>query len=375
MHRSSDSNLPEASLVDLYEQAPCGYISTRPDGTIVRTNQTFLTWTGYGRDELLARTRFQDLLTLPGKVFYETYYAPLLAMQGVVNEIALDLVCQDGQHLPILLNAVQRQETTHTPLLTHIMIFNASERRQYEEELQRARNAAEEALRLRDQFLALAAHELRTPLTSILGNVELLQRRLTKEPTWNERHQRTLQVINDQVLRLNRMVLSLFDLTRLESGQLSIERASVDVCALLSRIVDETRTAHPDGVFDLRCPKQAVVVQGDALRLEQVFQNLLQNGIRYSPGRASLHVLVTQHASDVCITVRDQGIGIPQAAIPHIFEQFYRAANSEARHIGGIGIGLYIVKEIVGLHGGRVTVESVEGRGSAFTVYVPYAPT
>src|ERR1043165_9343115 len=97
-----DEKLLEESLEDLYEHAPCGYISMLPDGTFAKVNQTFLGWTGYQREELLGARRFQDLLTVAGKIFYETHYAPLLHMQGFVNEIAFDLVARDGRILPVL---------------------------------------------------------------------------------------------------------------------------------------------------------------------------------------------------------------------------------------------------------------------------------
>src|SRR3712207_597602 len=140
-----DESLLEENLEDLYERAPCGYVSTFPDGTFVKVNRTFLDWIGYRRDELLGHKRFQDLLTVPGKVYHETHYAPLLRMQGSVAEIAFDLVCRDGRQLPVLINSVQKRDASGTPLLHRTTIFNASERREYERELLRARTTAEQA--------------------------------------------------------------------------------------------------------------------------------------------------------------------------------------------------------------------------------------
>src|SRR5690349_6509809 len=137
-----DARLLEESLDDLYEHAPCGYVSTLPDGTFVKVNHTFLVWIGYESDELLAGKQFQDLLTVAGKIFHETHYAPLLHMQGFVNEIAFDLVCRDGQQLPVFINSLQKRDAAGTPLLNRITIFNASDRRQYERELLLARKKA-----------------------------------------------------------------------------------------------------------------------------------------------------------------------------------------------------------------------------------------
>ncbi len=361
----------EENLEDLYEHAPCGYVSTLPDGTFARVNHTFLRWTGYQRDELLAGKRFQDLLTVAGRIFYETHYAPMLQMQGFVNEIAFDLVCRDGQRLPVLLNTVQKQDASGAPLLNRTTIFDVSDRRQYERELQLARRKAEEALALRNQFLSLASHELKTPLTTVIGYIDLLQRRVGKDNTLSERDRRTLQLIADQTQRLNKMIMSLFDISRIETGQLSIERAPIDVCALVKRVVDDVQATLVERPIEVVCSGDPLIIQGDDLRLEQVFQNLLQNAVKYSPRNAPIGVVVRQHEGRICVAVQDRGIGVPQADLPHLFERFYRADNVESAKISGLGIGLYVVKQIVELHGGEIMVESVEGKGSTFTVSLP----
>lgn len=132
------------SLQYLYEQAPCGYIFTLPDGTIARVNQTFLEWTGYERRELVSNTRFPDLLTRPSRMFYENQYAPLLRMQGFVKGVTLDLLRKDQSSLPVLLNSVQRTDAAGRPLLVASTIFDATDRRRYERELLLERRKAEE---------------------------------------------------------------------------------------------------------------------------------------------------------------------------------------------------------------------------------------
>lgn len=130
---------------DLYEHAPCGFLSALADGTIVKANQTFLTWTGYERDDLVGRRRFQDLLTAGGRIYHETHYAPLLRMQGAVREIALEIVAADGERLPVLVNSTLRPDTAGSPPLIRTTVFDATNRRRYEAELLRARRQAEES--------------------------------------------------------------------------------------------------------------------------------------------------------------------------------------------------------------------------------------
>jgi sigma-B regulation protein RsbU (phosphoserine phosphatase) len=136
---------PEDSTDELYEHAPCGNLSTRLDGTIVKINATLLSWLGYTRDELLGRRRFSDLLSVGGRIYHETHYAPLLAMQGEVNGVALDLRTKDGAKLPVLLTSTVKTGGDGQPLLVRTTIFDARDRRAYEQELLRARKAAEQA--------------------------------------------------------------------------------------------------------------------------------------------------------------------------------------------------------------------------------------
>jgi PAS domain S-box-containing protein len=140
---SSDDDLLEESAEDLYENAPCGYLSCRPDGTIVKVNRTLESWTGHDRESLVGR-RFSDLLTVSGRVYHETHYAPLLRMQGAVREIALEIVRRDGSRLPALVNAVQQTDDAGRPALVRTTIFDASDRRRYEQELLHQRRREQE---------------------------------------------------------------------------------------------------------------------------------------------------------------------------------------------------------------------------------------
>jgi sigma-B regulation protein RsbU (phosphoserine phosphatase) len=130
---------------ELYERAPCGYLSTAPDGTIIKVNQTFLTWTGHQRSDLVGRRRFVDLLTGGGRIYHETHYAPMLQMHGMVREIALDIVGADRRRIPSLVNAVLERDADGTPVVVRVAVFEATERREYERELLRAKQRAEES--------------------------------------------------------------------------------------------------------------------------------------------------------------------------------------------------------------------------------------
>lgn len=138
-----DDDLRE-SLLDLFEEAPCGYIFTRPDGTFTRANGTFLDWSGYSREDLLNGKRFQDLLTVPGKIFYENQFFPLLRMQGFVREVAFDIAGKEGEKLPVLVNSVLKTAEDGQPTMIASALFLASDRRAYEQEILHAQQEAEQ---------------------------------------------------------------------------------------------------------------------------------------------------------------------------------------------------------------------------------------
>ncbi|MDP1818768.1 MAG: SpoIIE family protein phosphatase [Acidimicrobiales bacterium] len=130
---------------ELYQRAPCGYLSTSPDGRIIRVNDTFLGWTGYGRDELVGRRHFSELLSAGGRIYHETHYLPTLQMQGAAREIALEIVCEDGDRLPVLVNSVLERDDAGSPRVIRTAVFSATARREYEQELLRERQRAEQS--------------------------------------------------------------------------------------------------------------------------------------------------------------------------------------------------------------------------------------
>jgi signal transduction histidine kinase len=231
---------------------------------------------------------------------------------------------------------------------------------------------AKGAIRARDQFVSVASHELKTPLTSLLAYIQLVLRRTDREGKLSERDRSALDIVVKQGWRLNTMVNSMLDLSRIETGQLSIERKPLDLCALVRRLSEEIRPTLDRHTLEFDCPNEPMIVEGDELRLEQVFHNLMQNGAKYSSEGGPINVRVEKTGREACIAVADRGIGIPEASQPQLFSRFFRAPN--AQHLSGMGIGLYVVKEIVTLHGGTIRVNSKEGEGSTFIVCLPLAP-
>jgi signal transduction histidine kinase len=232
---------------------------------------------------------------------------------------------------------------------------------------------AQSALRMREEFFAIAAHELKTPLTTLGGTAQLLERRATRDGDLPERHQRAIRLIAEQCERLSRLVEQFLDLSRIERNLLTIERQPLELGELLRREVELLRPTLEQHELQLEIDAEPLSVEGDVLRLEQVVHHLLSNALKYSPDGGTISVRAGRQAGRALVEVRDQGIGIPAEALPRLFERFFRAPNTLAPNIGGLGIGLYMARTIVQLHGGTINVVSVEGQGSSFTVTLPLA--
>ncbi len=242
-------------------------------------------------------------------------------------------------------------------------------RRQIAEE-QAARAAAEQALRERDQFLTLAAHELKTPLTSLQGYAELLDRRWRDDDQLGERERRAVSVIVAQTRRIGRLIALLLDLSRIQIGQLSLDQGMIEFGQLVRLVVAETQPTLILHTLTLEIVEGPLAVLGDALRLEQSLHNLIQNAVKYSPAGGTVDVRVLRRDGMACVEIADQGIGIPADELPRVFQRFYRASNVRGDQISGLGIGLFVVREIAARHGGMVTASSA-GQGSMFTLCLP----
>jgi len=228
----------------------------------------------------------------------------------------------------------------------------------------------QEAVRERDAFLAIASHELKNPLTALLGRAQLLQRRFTRQGG-EARDLNDIKSIITSAQKINQLLVDLLDVAYVVGGQLHLNRALLDLGALVRRVAAQMEPSAPRHQISISAPQEPLVIVGDSIRLEQVFNNLLNNAIKYSPGGGKVEISIVVEKAHALITMRDEGLGIPAAALPHLFKRFYRANSPISQQIGGTGIGLYVVKEIVTNHGGTVEVSSTEGLGSSFTVYLP----
>src|SRR2546425_5245863 len=231
---------------------------------------------------------------------------------------------------------------------------------------QRLRLVAEESARLREEFLSIATHELRTPVAALRGYVQLAQQALDRGQ--HDRLRGNLKTALRQADRLASLIAQLLDASQMEAGRLTVERVPTNVSRVVGAAVDAERLATETRRWVVQVEPD-LHANADTLRLEQLLVNLLDNAVKFSPAGGTVTVRLISVGADLRLAVSDQGIGISPDRVGHIFERFYRAHDD--RGIGGLGLGLYISKQIVELHDGRLDVASEPGRGTTFTVTLP----
>ena len=256
--------------------------------------------------------------------------------------------------------------------LVSVVVFrDVTERRQIEHERGRLVRELEEAISARDDFLSIASHELRTPLTPIRLSVQSLKRKgQSLAAVMPKGLTNQLETMDRQVGRLDTLINELLDVSRITVGRLDLELSEFDAAALVREVVGRFQQELDWGGYKVTFdPGGPVVGRWDRLRLDQVVSNLLSNAMKYGGERKAIELRVGDGAAGIEISVRDHGAGISPEDQERIFERFERLIS--VRHFGGFGLGLWIVRQIVEAHGGRVRVHSAPGEGSTFTVEVP----
>ena len=390
----------EEDLEDLFENAPCGFVSARPDGRIAKVNRTLAAWLARRPDEIVGR-RFQDLLNVAGKIYHETHIAPLLRMQGFFDEIALDFVRADGSVLPALVNAAERRDASGRLRSIRVAVFKAPDRRRYERELLEARRASERAhaelresearfrqlqaqllhvsrLSAASEMAAALAHELNQPLAAVAGAVRAARRMLAASapdcPPPPAEVRDALDLAAEQSLRAGQIIKRLRGLVAKGEAE---EMRPED----LPRLVEEAAALALAGgkasgvAIAFRLDPALPPVLADRIQIEQVLVNLVRNAFEAMAdeagdggGSARRELVVAAEAAGpdaVEVSVADTGPGLAPEVAERPFDPF---ASTKP---GGMGVGLAICRTIVEAHGGRIWAEPNPGGGTVFRFTLP----
>lgn len=402
---------------DLFEHAPCGYLSLEPNGRILRANATVATWTGYSSDELKGRS-FHDLLNVAGRIYYETHFAPLLRMRGHFNEVALEFVTPLKERLPVLVNAAERRDEQGELLFIRITVFNAVDRRRYEQELldaQRKARAASDALqelnaRLEErvaeevaqrmkteealrqsqkmeivgQLTGGVAHDFNNLLTVIVGGLDTIGRQLDRPLGEMDlaRMRRSRDMAHHGAERAATLTARLLAFSRqqtLAPQKLEANRLISGVADLLQRTLGETiafETVSAGGLWQ---------TFADPGELENALINLAVNARDAMPDGGRLTIETANASLDeayvaaltepvkpgqyVLIAVSDTGTGMSPETIDRVFEPFFTT-----KEVGkGTGLGLSQVYGFIRQSGGHVRIYSELGHGTTVKLYLPRA--
>lgn len=340
-----------------------------PNGRIFKANATLARWLGFPADALIGK-RLRDLLTVPGRIFYETNFAPLLRLQGGFEEVALDFVTASGAKLQVLANALERRDESGEALFTRVSIVRATERRGYERDLQGREAVAVERLLnaqqtadLREQFIAVLGHDLRNPLAGIVSGARLLRREIQ-----SEKAVRVLDLMEASVDRMAGLIDDVLDFARGRLGSgIDLHRKVEALEPVLRHVVGELEASEPSRViiceFDLPRP-----ISFDPGRMSQLVSNLLGNALTHGDPKAPvrLHAAIDEQCLE--LWVANTGEPIPEAAMERLFQPFFRGEVRPSKQ--GLGLGLHIATEIAKAHGGELTVRSDEGE-TRFTLKIP----
>ncbi|RIW38380.1 response regulator [Bacillus salacetis] len=224
-----------------------------------------------------------------------------------------------------------------------------------------------EADQMKNELVSTVSHELRTPLASVLGYTELLINRELKP----ERQKKYLGTIHQEANRLTALINDFLDVQRMEAGKQTYDKRYESLTPLLKEVIEGIKVNTSIHDIQLVSNSDDDIVLGDRDKLIQVFQNLIQNAVKYSPNGGSITINLQSGLNDISISIKDEGLGIPEESIPNLFTKFFRVDNSDRRKIGGTGLGLAIAKEIIKAHNGDITLTSKLGHGSIFKVTLP----
>jgi sigma-B regulation protein RsbU (phosphoserine phosphatase) len=355
---------------DLFENAPCGYITLRTNGRVERVNKTLLDWTGHSAADMVGK-RFTDFVNMAGRIFYETHIAPLLRMQGFFNEFAIEMVTAQGAPIHMICNALESRDANGKPVSTRLAFLKATDRRRYEQELLAARDNAKTTLaseretsELREQFIAVLGHDLRNPLASISAGARILGR----DAKTDKEHQ-VVAMLQTTVMRMAGLIDNVLDFARGRlGGGITLDRdARRPIEPVLHQVIDELRLSSPGRQIDAEYAIDSPV-DCDRTRIGQLVSNLVGNALTHGSSSEPVRVRAVTEGSLFKLSVANAGRPIPEAAMAKLFEPFFRGEVRESRQ--GLGLGLHIASQIAKAHEGHLTVTSTPEE-TKFTFAMP----
>lgn len=384
--RRLEEALHESSVMfqGLFESAPDAIVTSDREGRIVLVNSQTEKMFGYSRDELVGKPveiLVPEALRQAHLGHREKYYDdPRTRAMGMGMWYDLSARRKDGSTVPVDIGLSPLQ--IDGQLLITAVIRDITERKQVQEELHHKTVELERSSKVKDEFLSVMSHELRTPLTAVMGYTSMMQDKMLGEIS--EEQEKTLGRVLKQSYDLLTMINTIMQASSLEAHAINVKRQVVDLGSFLNDLrLAYNVPLHKELSLLWRYPSELPEIMTDSDKLREILQNLINNAIKFTEkGSVTVSVAIsgplhesrtTSHEPRgwVEFKVTDTGAGIPPEHLPTLFEKFRQVDSSETRLYGGVGLGLYIVKQFTTLLGGEVQVESEPGKGSTFTVRIP----
>ncbi|KKS98156.1 MAG: sensory box histidine kinase, two-component system, OmpR family, phosphate regulon sensor histidine kinase PhoR [Candidatus Gottesmanbacteria bacterium GW2011_GWA2_43_14] len=360
--REAQFNRQEKKMETLLASLSEAVIALDQGGKVLIFNKTAEKFTGF-TEQMVTGKHIDEILHIYGgdeKIIVSNYFVKPDELATIHREHGLQIRSQDGKifHVSVSITTVTfQEEENHGFILTF-----------YDETNQKAL----EEMKL--DFVSMAAHELRTPLTVIRGYAELLNSELGEK--LSPEHQEHLHRLEYNAANLGTLIDNLLNVSRIERGSYKIEPAALDLTSLVKNtvtdMIDQANSKGQTLTFEEPLEKLPLVM-ADSSRINQVISNLITNAITYTPVGESIKIYLTKKDSFVSVSVRDTGIGIPKEALAKLFTKFFRVSSVLEQGSKGTGLGLFISKSIITMHGGEISVESELGKGSTFTFTLPIA--
>ena len=353
---------------NLVETAPAGFFSFDDSGTILVTNHRLRERLGYEPGEMEGQ-QIETILSVGGKVFYHTHFFPLLKMQNLAEEFYFSFRTKGGDEVPMLVNAV-RLERDGRPVNDCVVIM-MKQRRKYEDELLRAKKAAEAASAAKEKFLSMMSHDLRTPLQAIGGYADVILHGM--HGSINAEQREDLQLIKTAAQEMHRLINDILGFAQLESGRVEVNLQPLPVDVALERSEQLLRARFTERTLSFERQHCALHVSADPDRLQQVLLNILTNAIKFTPPGGKIWITCDERDGEVFIHIHDTGVGIPADKLKDIFEPFVQVSETILASDHGVGLGLAISRDLTRAMRGDLSVASEPGQGSTFTVSLPVA--
>ena len=338
-------------------------VSKTLNGIITSWNAAAERMFGYSSDEAIGR--HISLIIPPSRLQEEDYIISQILAGQKVDHMETVRLTKDGREIPISLSVSPIRDSRGVIIGASKIARDISAQREAETVSQRFYEQLRELDRQKDTFIGLASHELRTPLTSISGYLQILNR-VNKDDSCQKYIDKALL----QVKKMSDLVNGLLEFSRIETGRMRLSKTEFELQELIDESVVSVFPMQGKHKIILERTANECVVYADRERIGQVLTGLLVNAIKYSPDRHEITLLLRPGKKTIKVGVKDEGVGIAAANLDQIFTRFYRS-DETAPHISGLGIGLYLAREIINRHQGKLWAESEPGKGSTFWLSLP----